>query len=264
MSSGINPKWGVILNIVATISALIAAGTIGFVGIPPNVVEIIKTTALDLFVVVGAVNSVLHLYSSPAPGPLVNLPVPPIGPIGSGAAAVVKILLIAFVLSFFLAGGAHAQTSPASSKKCIFPLDPLKLCGNLTGNPQEDVQRVIARIQKVSADDLNYAILKATAANTNASKVRLQCLQGILAENARLNGANIVDSKGNPVTRPDPALATAIEDIAELVDDLSPQGALLTACSGAANLFKTNALAAVNGIVTGAVGLVSTGAVALP
>ena len=258
MTNGIDPKWGLILNIVATVCALVAAGTIGFVGIPAYVVDVIKTSALDIFIVLGAINSVLHLYSSPAPGPMVNLP-PSVTPM------VVKSLLIGFVLSCLAAGGqAQAQTATASSRKCIFPLDPLKLCGALTGNPQEDFQRVVARIQKVSADDLNYAILKATAANTNASKVRLQCLQGILAENARLNGANIVDSKGNPVTRPDPALATAIEDIAELVDDLSPQGALLTSCSGAANLFKTNALAAVNGIVTGAVGLVSTGAVALP
>ena len=174
------------------------------------------------------------------------------------------VLIVALLLAAIPSAKAQTTVTPAPSKKCLFPLDPLKLCGTLTGNPQEDIQRIVARILAVTTADLNYAILKATSANTNASKVRLQCLQGILAENAKLSGANLVDSTGKPVPRPDPALATAVEDIAELVDDLSPQGALLTSCSGAAQLFKTNALAAVNGIVTGAAGLVSTGAVALP
>jgi peroxiredoxin family protein len=59
------------------------------------------------------------------------------------------------------------------------------------------------------------------------------------------------------MARPDPAFVTAIEDLAELVDNLSPQGVLLTSCPGAAKIFGMNTLAAINGIVTGAAGMVA-------
>ncbi len=125
----------------------------------------------------------------------------------------------------------------------------------LTGNAEKDSQAIVKKIQDLGRADLNYAILKATAANTNGSKVRLQCLQAILAAKDAAEGVGIKDSQGNVVPRPDPAIVTSMEDIAELVDALSPQGPLMTGCAGAAQLLKTNTLAAVNAIVTGAAGL---------
>src|SRR5690348_7095301 len=95
-----------------------------------------------------------------------------------------SMILVAAVA--LLAAPAAAQTpvklkpvisDTDGSKKCLIPWDPLKLCGELTGKPEEDMQRVVKRIQGIGRDDISYAILKATAANTNASKVRLQCLQ---------------------------------------------------------------------------------------
>jgi hypothetical protein len=44
-------------------------------------------------------------------------------------------------------------------------------------------------------------------------------------------------------------------DVAELVDNLSPHGKLFTSCAGAAQMFKMNTLALINGIVTGAAGI---------
>ena len=140
-------------------------------------------------------------------------------------------------------------------KPCLIPWDPLKLCGTLTGKPEDDMQRVVKRIQAVGRDDMNYAILKATAATTSSSKVRLQCLQAILKAKDDAEGVTIKDAAGNVVPRPDPAFVTQIEDVAELVDGLSPTGALWTSCAGAAQLFKTNVLAVINGIVTGAAGI---------
>ncbi len=125
----------------------------------------------------------------------------------------------------------------------------------LTGNAEKDSQAIVKKIQDLGRADLNYAILKATAANTNGSKVRLQCLQAILAAKDAAEGVGIKDAQGNVVPRPDPAVVTSMEDIAELVDALSPQGPLMTGCAGAAQLLKTNTLAAVNAIVTGAAGL---------
>jgi len=176
-----------------------------------------------------------------------------------------RLILAAALM--LLAGPAMAQvrkpavSAPAVAEdaappsKCLIPWDPLKLCGTLTGKPEEDMQRVVKRIQGAGRDDMNYAILKATAANTNASKVRLQCLNAIMDAKNAAEGTSIKDGSGNVVPRPDPAVVTGIEDVAELVDALAPGGPLMTGCAGAAQLFKLNTLQAINGIVTGAVGI---------
>lgn len=185
---------------------------------------------------------------------------------------VVRILLGAFALSFPLAAGeAVAQAAPrkpavqqgpvftgdlASDMKNGFKGDPNTPGAiQLTGNSEKDMQAIVKKIQDLGRADLNYAILKATAANTNGSKVRLQCLNAILAAKDAAEGVGIKDANGNVVPRPDPAVVTTIEDVAELVDAMSPQGPLMTGCAGAAQLMKTNTLAMINAIVTGAAGI---------
>jgi hypothetical protein len=153
---------------------------------------------------------------------------------------------------------APSADTPAPDQKCLIPWDPLKLCGVLTGNAADDFKRVVKRIQLVGKTDLQYAALKAINANTPASKVRLQCLNGVLDMKAKFED-DLKDSTGTVVPRPDPDAITVIEETAELVDALAPQGALFTSCAGAAQLFKTSTLAAINGLVTGAVGLVAMG-----
>ena len=183
---------------------------------------------------------------------------------GKTAALLLAIIALAGLLG---SGSAHAAPKAAvlpaatdePTSKCLIPWDPLKLCGALTGKPEEDFQRVVKRIQAIGRDDMNYAILKAKAANTSASLVRLQCLNAILAAKDAAEGTNIKDASGNVIPRPDPALVTGIEDIAELVDALSPTGPLMTGCAGAAQLVKTNTLSMINGIVTGAAGLAAGG-----
>jgi hypothetical protein len=125
----------------------------------------------------------------------------------------------------------------------------------LTGNVERDAQAIWKKIAAVTKADLNYAMAKAKAANTSAAAVRLQCLQAISDANDQANGAGLKNADGTDMVRPDPALVTAIEDVAELVDNLSPQGKLFTSCAGAAQMFKTNTLAVINSIVTGAAGI---------
>jgi hypothetical protein len=174
-----------------------------------------------------------------------------------------KLTMALLVLA--MASPGHAQvrkqaaaSDESASTKCLVPWDPLKLCGKLTGQPAEDLDRVVKRIEAVQKPDIDYAILKAKAANTAASAVRLQCLQAISDASAQFNGAVLKDANGNVIPRPDPALITAIEDAAELVDNLSPQGKLFASCAGVAQMFKVSTLAAVNAIVTGAASIVAT------
>jgi hypothetical protein len=185
------------------------------------------------------------------------------------AANIAKALLIAFALSLFLPHGAFAQArKPAlpavtgnlqkdlNTDAQNLGLAPPAIAGvPLTGNVQKDAEAVWSKIKGLTKADLSYAIAKATAANTSASAVRLQCLQAINDANSQANGDGLKNADGTPMVRPDPAVVTAIEDVAELVDNLSPQGKLFTSCAGAAQMLKTNTLALINGIVTGAAGI---------
>jgi hypothetical protein len=179
---------------------------------------------------------------------------------GAAVAAIAKaasVVLLAIMLSAMFVPSAFAAAKPAAPiaaavpSKCALIFDPLKLCGVLTGNVQTDVQRVVARIAAVNKADLNYAMAKAKSAGTPASKIRLQCVQAISDASDQLNGVSLKNPDGTDMVRPDPALVTGIEDVAELIDNLSPQGVLLTSCAGAAKMLGMNALAAVNAIVTG-------------
>lgn len=177
--------------------------------------------------------------------------------------SVTNILIVAFLLSLFLAGApAMAQTRlhpPAVTgdvKRDLetdFGLNQGKVA--LTGNPEKDMQALWQKIVSASNADLQYASALAGAANTNGSKVRKQCWDAIIALNQQANGANLKNPDGTPMARPDPHLFTDVETLAETLDNLSPQGTLFTSCAGAAQLAKTGVLQFVNAAVAGAAGL---------
>lgn len=186
---------------------------------------------------------------------------------------VVKVLLVAFALSFLLANGS-ANAQPARIKKPVdsgpvftgdlgadikngFKGDPNNPNAGikLTGNLKTDALAVWKQIQSASHADLVYASLMAGAAGTPASKTRKQCWDAIIAVNEQSNGANLQGADGKPATKPDPSLFTDIETAAEIIDNLSPQGALYTSCSGAAQLFQANVIQFISAAVTGVAGL---------
>ncbi len=176
-------------------------------------------------------------------------------------AKVVGALLAAIVLSNLIPSDAQAQvklvkpTGNIQADIAAATARPNVDGIPLTGNIEKDAQALWKKIQGLTKADLNYAIAKATAAKTNGSAIRLQCLQAISDANAQANGDGLLGPDGKTLDRPDPAIVTAIEDVAELVDNLSPQGKLFTSCAGAAQMLKTNTLALINGIVTGAAGI---------
>lgn len=176
---------------------------------------------------------------------------------------ITRILLAAFALSFSLAGGtAMAQTrKPAVTGNIVADIKTDLQPGSapaLTGNVEKDMQAIWQKIVAASTADLNYASAMAGAAATagsNAAKTRKQCWDAIIAVNAQANGASLKNSDGTPMVKPDPSLFTNAESLAEIVDNLSPQGTLFTSCAGAAQLAKTNTLTLINAIVTGAAGI---------
>jgi hypothetical protein len=124
----------------------------------------------------------------------------------------------------------------------------------LTGNIEKDMQALWQKIVSSSLTDLNYAAAMAASANTTTSTVRLQCIKAIITLNEQASGANLKNPDGTPMVKPDPHLFTDVEGLAEIIDNLSPQGPLFVNCAGAAQLAKTNVLSFVNAVVTGAAG----------
>jgi hypothetical protein len=146
----------------------------------------------------------------------------------TGAVAKI-ILLVAFALAALaFPGDAHAQGLPK-----VRPLT-----GNIVSNA-----------------DLTYASALAGSAGTASSGIRKQCWDAIIKLNQQANGANLKNADGTVMVKPDPHLFTDVEQLAEVIDNLSPQGPLFTSCAGAAQLAKTNVLTFINSVVTGAAGL---------
>jgi hypothetical protein len=159
------------------------------------------------------------------------------------------VLAILFLAAMMFPGNAMAQT------KLKLPIDPLGLNGTpVTGNASKDMQVLWQKIVASSIADLNYAAAMAASANTTTSGVRLQCLKAIIVLNEQASGANLKNPDGSLMAKPDPHLFTDVESLAEIVDNLSPQGPLFVNCAGAAQLAKTNVLTFVNAVVTGAAG----------
>jgi hypothetical protein len=182
-------------------------------------------------------------------------------------ASVVKALLIAFALSLFVPHGAFAQARrlapPAVTgdlKKDLntdaqnLGLIPPSLIVQPTGNVSADLQTLWNKIVSSSLTDLNYAAAMAASANTTTSTVRLQCLKAIIQLNEQASGTNLKNADGSPMVKPDPHVFTDVESLAEVIDNLSPQGPLFVSCAGAAQLAKTNVLTFVNAVVTGVAG----------
>lgn len=172
------------------------------------------------------------------------------------AVAVAKVVLVAFMLSVLIAPSAFAQSRPKLTGNIAADIAnaTTKPGVALTGNVQQDLQALWQKIVTSSLADLNYAAAMAASANTTTSAIRLQCVKAIIQLNEQASGANLKNADGSPMVKPDPHLFTDVESLAEIIDNLSPQGPLFVSCAGAAQLAKTNVLTFVNGVVTGVAG----------
>ena len=72
--------------------------------------------------------------------------------------------------------------------------------------------------------------------------MRKQCFDAILALNQQANGTNLKNADGSAMAKPDLSLFTDVEQLAEVIDNRSPQGPLFTSCAGAAQLARMGTL----------------------
>ena len=267
---GIDPKWGALVSVLVAVELAIGHGTVSLTNaIPASWIPVVQAWCNILAFFGSTLAGGMALFSSNATGLLVNNPAPIIPP-------AVKTALIAalFLPLFLMSGQASAATlpKPALTGNPIADLKTdLRAAGAtsvggapLTGNPEKDMQALWDKIVTASNTDLTYAAALATSANTASSKVRLQCWQAIIALNQQANGATLKNNDGTAMVKPDPHLFSDAESLAEVIDNLSPQGPLFTACAGAAQLAKTNTLTLINAAVTGAAGIAALPAGVIP
>lgn len=237
-------NWVAILGIAIAIETQISNGTMSIAhSFPVEWQPIIKEWAGNLAGIGGLMVTMGSFGQRPA-GQFTITP------------TAVKVLIGAFVLSFLLAGTpAVAQTKPLPHLQITGnPIADTKANFGLTGNASADIQALWQKIVGSSLNDLNYAAAMAKNAGTLQATTRLQCINAIIALNKQASGIDLKDEAGNPLVKPDPHAFTDVETLAEVVDNLAPTGPLFVSCAGAAQLAKTNVLAFVNAVVTGAAG----------
>jgi hypothetical protein len=240
--NGIDPKYVFWLGILVTIETAIGQGTVQLTNlVDAHWIPTITGWCTLLSFVGNVVMTGLAGYSSKTAGPLVK-----------------PLVLAAVILGglFAFTGDARAQGLPKIKPLTGNIVNDLGLAKPplITGNVEKDLQGLWDKIVASSIADLNYAAAMARSANTQTSGIRLQCINAIIALNQQASGANLKNADGTPMVKPDPHVFTDVESLAEVVDNLSPQGPLFVNCAGAAQLAKTNVLTFVNAVVTGAAG----------
>lgn len=245
----IDPRFGFWFSIImAIVSALGICGTQLTTLFGDIMANKILAAIVMLNVINSAINAILHAIPSKAGAPASEFP------LGPKAVPVILLALILGAMAF--PGTAHAQVklhAPTGNLANDLGITTAKP-PMITGNAEKDLQALWDKIVASSIADLNYAAAMAKNANTQTSGIRLQCINAIITLNQQASGANLKNADGTPMTKPDPHVFTDVESLAEVIDNLSPQGPLFVNCAGAAQLAKTNVLTFVNAVITGAAG----------
>jgi hypothetical protein len=166
--------------------------------------------------------------------------------------AVTTALLIAFVLSAFLASGAQAQT------KLKLPIDPLGLnnnpviSGKLTGAPVTDIQNFM---NAKFLPDLQYALKLAQASKNNITADCYQAWIDIITTQQTAVQTKNPDGTTTDLPMPDPHVITEFEKLVELRNALQPESPFMVKCSPVASMIKKDIADFMGIVITGGAGL---------
>jgi hypothetical protein len=276
LKGGVDPKWIVVLAWLVGVQKGIGQGAISLTNMVPEswIPHVIAWNNGLAWLGVGLMG-LLAALSSNSPGPLIGIPNIALPSIDA-TKTVVKIILVAFALSFLVAGGsAQAAQLKAPQVTGDFAADAkanaAALLPSSGGNsaPAADTAPAFCDIlrllpgckpmdpadlwKKIAAPaikaDLTYSKALADNAATEGSKLRSTCYGAILTANAQANGDNLKNKDGTPMAMPDPHVIATIEQGAELIDNLQPTAPVISGCAAAANAAKVSAIQFVTGIV---------------
>lgn len=165
--------------------------------------------------------------------------------------AVIRILLAAFALSLFLAGGpAMAQGKFKPTGDFVADIKAANSSSGSLGSSRSEPDILKALDAKI-LPDLQYALKIATA---TGSKVTAPCYQAwidiILARQKSVTNAD-----GSEQPTPDPHLITDFEKAVEIRNALQSDSAFMLACAPVAQMVKKDVLSMMGMFISGGAGL---------
>lgn len=159
------------------------------------------------------------------------------------AQKVATVLLVAFALSFLLAG------SPAMAQnRARLPIDPLGLNDRMEKDPLE---RLLGALDAKLLPDLQYALKLADA---SGSKVTAPCYQAWIDIILTRQKA-VQDDKGQDLPVPDPGVVTKFERMVELRNALQPESEFMIKCSPVASMVKKDIAGFIGVVISGGAGI---------
>ncbi len=250
---GIDPKWTMYLGLLVTIEQAIGHGTVSLTNLVPADWSPYITSWCNFLAFVGtSIMTYQAAVSSPMPGPAINTPIAP---------TVVKVLLVAFVLSAFLAGGAQAQTAPklgpigtAIKDKIDGGGQPSGILGGqkLTGSAVTDIQNFM---NAKFLPDLQYALKLAQASKNNITSDCYQAWIDIITTQQTAVQTKNPDGTTTDLPMPDPHVITEFEKLVELRNALKPESPFMVKCSPVASMIKKDIASFMGIVITGGAGL---------
>lgn len=246
---GIDPKWTMYLGLLVAIEQAIGHGTVSLTNLVPADWAPYITSWCNFLAFVGtSIMTYQAAVSSPTAGPAINTPIAP-------TSTVVKILLVAFALSAFLATGSAQAQTPRLTGNIVRDIQTAKGGASegsvLTGNPSKDLIALYGKLQAVSLVDLKYALNIANKKNNLAAG---QCWTAIITQIEQDQTANL-DANGQPLPTPDPHLFTDVERLSDVINSLGPNSPLMVGCGSFANQAKMNVLQLISTIMAGGAGI---------
>jgi hypothetical protein len=257
-----NPKIGFILGILVTIEIAVSTGALSLThAVPAAWIPTVTAWSGILAFTGSTVLTFLHGYSSGEVGPLVAPPLDTIGPQRPAAPGVTRdglaqpprlpiVILLAAGLLLSLVAAASAQTPRPKPTG-----NPIVDIGNaIKGEQQqaaaarnESTEDLVAKLGKLALPDFEFALAMSKATNNVVSTPCWQAWVALLSAQQK----PLLGEDGQPLSEPDPHLATSVEKISELLGALRPDSTLSTGCAALAAAGGKDAATLIQGILSG-------------
>jgi hypothetical protein len=253
-----NPRIGFVLGILVTIEIAVSGGTLSLTNAVPAAWIPTVTAWSGILAFIGStLLTFLHGYSSGAAGPLVTPPLDMSGLQKQATQGVLAqppklsiVILLAAGLVLLLLTSASAQAPRRQPTG-----NPIVDIGNaIKGEQQqaaaarnESTEDLVARLGKLALPDFEFALAMSKATNNVVSTPCWQAWVALLSAQQK----PLLGTDGQPLTEPDPHLATSVERISELLGALRPDSTLSTGCAALAAAGGKDAAALIQGILSG-------------
>lgn len=257
-----NPKIGFVLGILVTIEIAVSSGTLSLThAVPADWIPTVTAWSGILAFIGSTVLTFLHGYSSGDLGPLVTPPlgrdalqrqnaegVTPGSLVQPPKLAIVILLATGFVLLLAVSASAQAPRRQPTG-------NPIVDIGNAikgeqqqsTAAKNESTEDLVAKLGKLALPDFEFALAMSKATNNVVSTPCWQAWVDLLSAQQK----PLLGTDGQPLTEPDPHLATSVEKISELLGALRPDSTLSTGCAALAAAAGKDAATLIQGILSG-------------